>query len=165
MIKIFTFLTIMFFIFGCSFKEPFLEQDKVLQNSLAWTKKGEIYNSLEIKASIFATYLNPLEKAKNNHNEEFVVSVFVDNDFKDKKKAGLNNPDISLTLNSIKPILKKELDENSKYKKLAPFKNEWSHYYLVKFPKSSKKELKLVLKSEDYGIAVLNFMKKVKGSK
>jgi hypothetical protein len=157
--KIFTFLTIIFFTFGCSFKEPFLEQDKVLQNSLTWTRKGEIYNSLEIKASIFATYLNPLGKAKSNHDEEFVVSVFVDDDFKDKKKAGLNNPDISITLNGFKPISKKELDEDSKYKKLVPFKNEWSHYYLVSFPKSSKKELKLVLESRNYGDAVLKFVK------
>jgi hypothetical protein len=158
MIKIFTFITILFFGLGCSFKEPFVEQDKVLQKSLTWTRKGEIYNSLEIKASIFATYLNPLGKAKSS-NEEFVVSVFVDDDFKDRKKAGLNNPDISLTLNGIKPISKKELDEDSEYKKLVPFKNEWSHYYLVKFPKSSQKKLKLILESQNYGATVLEFEK------
>jgi len=156
--KIIVFLTILFFSFGCSFKTPFTKPDTVLQKTLAWTKKGEIYNSLEIKASIFATYLNPLGKAKSS-DEEFVVSVFVDDDFKEKEKAGLNNPDISLTLNKTQYISKKELDEDSEYKKLVPFKNEWSHYYLVKFPKSSSKTLKLTLTSKNYGVTTLTFQK------
>jgi len=155
--RIIAFLTILF-LAGCSFKTPFVEPDYVLQKTLAWTKKGEIYNSLEIKASIFATYLNPLGKAKSS-DEEFVVSVFVDDDFKEKEKAGLNNPDISLTLNSVKPIYKKELDDDSEYKKLAPFNNEWSHYYLVKFPKSNDKTLKLTLTSKNYGSTTLIFQK------
>ena len=154
-------MRVVFFIFlalifgtGCSFKTAFTEPDTVLQKSLTWTKKGEIYNSLEIKASVFATYLNPLGKAKSSH-DEFVVSIFVDDDFKEKKKAGLHNPDISLSLGGVKPLSVKELDEDSEYKKLVPFKNEWAHYYLVKFPKSTQKVL--ILKSQRYGKTQLKF--------
>ena len=156
--KTILFLTTLFLFSGCSFKSSFTKPDKILQRTLTWTKKGEIYNSLEIKASIFATYLNPLKKVKSS-DEEFVVSIFIDDDFKEKSKYGLNNSDISLTLNGIKYISKKELDEDSEYKKLVPFKNAWAHYYLVKFPKNDKKELKLILESRSYGATILTFQK------
>jgi len=158
MIKIITFLTILLFSFGCSFKTSFTKPDMVLQKSLSWTKKGEIYNSLEVKVAVFATYVNPLVKTKGD-DEEFVVSIFIDDDYKEKSKYGLNNPDISLTLDGVKPLSKKELDDDSRYKRLVPFDNAWAHYYLVKFPKSDKKKMKLIVESQNYGATVLTFQK------
>ena len=141
---------------ACSLKTPFLEPDTFLQKTLTYTKKGEIYNSLEIKDTIFATYLNPLGKNISN-DDEFVVSIFVDDDFDDDKKAGLHNSDISLTLNGYKPIMIKELKKDDTLRKLVPFKNEWSHYYLVKFPKTNSAKKELVLESKLYGATSLNF--------
>ena len=148
-----------FLFVGCSLKEPFLKEDTVLQETLVYSKKGEIYNSLEIKASIFATYLNRLD-SKYKDGEYFVVSIFIDDDFEDPKKYGLNNKAFHLTLNGKKYINKKELDEDSELRKLVPFKNQWSHYYLVKFPKQSGVK-ELVLSNYAYGSTTLRFREKI----
>ena len=157
-------MKVIFFIFslilitGCSIKTAFIEPDTVAQKALAWTKKGEIYNSLEIKASMIATYLNPLNK-KYKNGEYFFISIYIDNDFDEPKKYGLNNKNYLLILNGLKPIYKKELDRDSELAKMMPFNNEWGHLYLVKFPKQKGKELKLELINEDYGVATIKFQK------
>ena len=153
--KVLFFILSVFLFVGCSFKKPFLESDTVLQESLVYSRKGEIYNSLEIKASLFATYLNRLD-SKYKDGEYFVVSLFIDDDFEDSNRYGLNNRAYRLTLNGEEYISKKELKNDSELRKLVPFKNQWSHYYLVKFPKQSGvKELELSHFS--YGSTVLRF--------
>ena len=154
--KVFILLFISFLFVGCSFKEPFLKEDTLLQQKLVYTKKGEIYNSLEIKASLFATHLNPLDK-KYKDGEYFVVSIFIDDDFDDEKRYGLNNSAYKLTLNGSSFLSKKELKDDDPLKKMVPFKNEWAHYYLVKFPKQSGKKLELVLRHFEYGSVGLEF--------
>ena len=149
------FILSIFLFTGCSFKKPFLEPDSVLQESLVYSKKGEIYNSLEIKASLFATYINRLD-SKYKDGEYFVVSIFIDDDFEDPKKYGLNNKAYRLTLNGYDYVYKKELKEDSELRKLVPFKNQWSHYYLVKFPKQ-KGVKKLELSHFRYGSTTLRF--------
>jgi len=52
---------------GCASKSGFLSPDVLAQRALSYTKKAEIYNSLEIKASAVVTYLNPLLQAYNDH--------------------------------------------------------------------------------------------------
>ena len=153
--KVLFFILSIFLFVGCSFKKPFLESDTVLQESLVYSRKGEIYNSLEIKASLFATYLNRLD-SKYKDGEYFVVSLFIDDDFEDSNRYGLNNRAYRLTLNGEEYISKKELKNDSELRKLVPFKNQWSHYYLVKFPKQrGVKELELSHSS--YGSTVLRF--------
>ncbi len=154
--KAILFIIAVFLFVGCSLKEPFLRSDTLLQESMTNTQKGEIYNSLEIKASIFATYLNKIQP-KYKDGEYFVVSIFIDNDFEDAKKYGLNNRAYTLTLNGVPYVYKKELKDDSGLKKLVPFKNQWSHYYLVKFPKQSGKRLDLILSHFVYGKTILKF--------
>ena len=153
--KVLIFVFSIFLFVGCSLKEPFLKPDTLLQESLVYSKKGEIYNSLEIKASLFATYLNRLD-SKYKDGEYFVVSIFIDDDFEDPEKYGLNNKAYRLTLNGEDYISKKELKEDSELRKLVPFKNQWSHYYLVKFPKQNGVK-SLVLSHDIYGSTTLRF--------
>ncbi len=157
--KVLIFVVGVFLFVGCSLKEPFLKPDTVLQETLVYSRKGEIYNSLEIKASLFATYLNRLD-SKYRDGEYFVVSIFIDDDFEDPKKYGLNNKAYRLTLNGKDYIYKKELKEDDELRKLVPFKNEWSHYYLVKFPKVDGVK-KLVLSNASYGSTTLRFREKI----
>ena len=149
------FLFVIFVLAGCTLKKTFVEPDTVLQETLVYSRKGEIYNSLEIKASLFATYLNRLD-SKYKDGEYFVISLFIDDDFEEPEKYGLNNKAYRLTLNGKDYIYKKELKEDDELRKLVPFKNQWSHYYLVKFPKVDGVK-KLVLSNYAYGSTVLRF--------
>jgi hypothetical protein len=142
--------------FGCSEKSGFLNSDTQRESSLMHTKKGEIYNSMEIKATIVATHLNNVVKKYNNSkNEVFLIALFIDEDLQQKDKSGINNPDILLTLNGKKAsnvILLKHKDALVSY---APLLNSWSKYYLVEFDKSDS--MKMELRSKKYGKVVLEF--------
>ena len=157
--KVIFYLFSIFILTGCSFKTAFLKPDIVEQKTLAWTQKGEIYNSLEVKASMIATYLNPLDKNYKD-GEYFLINIYIDNDYEDPKKYGLNNKDYILILNGLNYVYKKELNKDSKLAKMMPFfDSNWGHLYLVKFPKQNSKVLKLVLVNENYGTAEVKFQK------
>ncbi len=155
--EIFILLSIIF-LTSCSLKTTFMKPDLLQQKILSWTKKGAIYNSMEMKSSIFATYLNPIDK-KYKDGEYFFVSIFIDNDFEDSKKYGLNNKNYTLILNNQKYTYKKELDKDSQIVKMMPFNNEWSHLYLLKFPKQKSNILKLELINPNYGVTTMKFQK------
>ena len=154
---------VLFFISGCSFKHAFFKEDILEQKAIVWSQKGEIYNSLEIKASIDSTYLNQVVSGFSD-GENFIVGIHIDDDFEDEYKAGLNNPAYTLTLNGKKAIKVQKLDNQSELFKVVPFKKEWARYYLVKFANSNKKVLKLKLRSRDYGEKVLVFLAHESGS-
>ena len=143
---------------GCASKSGLFSPDILSQRALTYTKKAEIYNSLEIKASAVITYLNPLlKKYEDKYHAYFLVSLFIDNDSSDIKKQGLHNHDIQLTLNSQSPLTIKDLKADDDLIKIAPVKNMWSHYYLVTFEKPLSKEMKMLLKSQRYGSSSLIF--------
>jgi len=141
---------------GCSTKNGLFAPDVMQEQALSVTRKAEIYNSLEIKASLVATYLNPLDKAyASDKRVHFLVSVFIDDDYSERNKQGLFNPDYSLTLNGQKPISIKPLKRDDDLLKIAPIKNVWAHYYLVTFPKPKADTMKMLFKSRRYGSSVL----------
>ncbi len=143
---------------GCSSKSGFLSPDVLSQRALLYTKKAEIYNSLEIKASAVITYLNPLLKKYNDHEHVYLlVSLFIDNDSSDIQKQGLHNPDISLSLDGTKALQIQALQQGDDLIKIAPIKNMWSHYYLVTYKKVSADNFQVTLKSQRYGSSVLTF--------
>ncbi|WP_201338667.1 MULTISPECIES: hypothetical protein [unclassified Nitratiruptor] len=142
---------------GCAVKEEIniFAKDKPYVEALRYTKKGDIVLSLENKAMIIATYLNPLQK--RNDKEYFFMRVYIDNDFEDPKKSGLFNPDYTLTLNGHKPLTIKEVESDSKLAKTMPFVQKWYRLYLVTFPKSKGKKLQLIFKNRNYPPAVVTF--------
>ena len=160
-------ITILFFAFflsvwqsGCAQKEGLFAPDTFENRALAKTRKGEIYNSLEIKASIVATWLNPLlSEFKNEKNACFLVTVFIDDDFEDPKKQGLNNPDYVLTLEGKEPVSVKPLSEDDPLVKMAPLKMMWGHNYLACFPDPGSKTMRMRFTSRRYGVSVLTFSK------
>ncbi len=153
-------LTIIFFALlslgGCASKSGFFAPDVLEEKALSFTQKAQIFNSLEMKASLVATYLNPLLKTyKSDKRVHFLMSVFIDNDFEDPDKQGLFNPDYSVTLNGQKPISIKPLEKDDELLKIAPVKNVWSHYYLVTFHKPATDKMELLFKSRRYGASSL----------
>ena len=151
-------LVALFLLGGCAKKElKIFSVDKPYAEALRWSKKGDIAISLENKALIIATYLNPLQKRWDK--EYFFVRVYIDNDFDDPKKAGLFHPGYHIRLNGHEPLSIEELDFESELAKSMPFVQKWYHIYLVTFPKVEDKELRLIFGHEDYGDVVLTFQK------
>jgi hypothetical protein len=145
---------------ACAPKSGFFSPDRLYQSALAHSQKGEIYNSLEMKASIVATYLNgTLEEYKKSPDEVFLIAIYIDEDLSDKSKQGIMNPSYRLTLNGEKPSAIRALAYDADLIKIAPFRNRWSDYYIIKFPKVSSEKLTLEYAHKNYGKATLSFLK------
>ncbi len=160
--KIIIALSILTILTACSSKSAFFNENAQEQSIVVNTKKGELYSSLEIKATIVSTYLNKaLLEFKDNEHEMFLVSIYIDGDSSDKNKQGFFNKSFPLTLNGKKAILNKLLDYKDDLIKLAPVRNNWSHYYLLGFEKQDGVELKMEFKNLSCGEAVLEFQKEL----
>ena len=72
-------LSFMLFLGGCSQKSKFFNEDVVGESALMNTKKGELYNSLELKASLSATYLNNFVGEYKNDKGELLREWFFRN--------------------------------------------------------------------------------------
>ncbi len=143
---------------GCTPKKGFFAKDVLYESAIVWTKKGDIFNSLELKSSIVATYLNPLKKEfREKGGEWFLISLFVDKS--SGIKESLNSKFITFQLNGKAPKFKKKLKYNDELIALAPFRNRWSSYYLVHFDSDEHPDLKLFYKFSNYGEVTLKFVR------
>ena len=149
-------LLVAILLIGCSSKELHIfAEDKPYVEAMRYTKKGDILLSLENRALIIATYLNPLQKKRDK--EYFFVRVYIDNDFEDENRSGLFNPNYSLTLNDQKPLKIIKVSRDSNLAKKMPFIEPWYHLYVVTFKKSTQKQLKLIFQNDVAGKALLVF--------
>ena len=145
---------------GCSQKSGFFSQDLRYQSALSHSQKGEIYNSLEMKASIVATYLNStLVKCDKEASEVFLVAIYISEDSSDESKQGLMNKSFQLTLDGKKPTSIRALDYHDDMIQVAPFRNRWSDYYIVKFAKQKSQKLEMLYTHKSYGKVTLSFLK------
>jgi len=160
MLKVVSLFLISFFIFGCSkgITIDKLDIDRIQELSIVNTKKGELTNQ-DSKIFILATYLNPIKTSEiDDSKENFLVSIYLSRQV-DKSKEN-NNPFYQVKLNdNIFIDDMKILDKKSKLLKLIPIKNEWSEYYLIKFPKQKTKTLKLTFENEQHNKVNLTFSK------
>ncbi len=156
-----------FILSGCQTYNAFdmFKKDDLYEKALMKTKNAQIINSLETKAKISATHLNPLYPSEYKDGEYFFVGVYIPDDYDNPKEAGLFNKEYKLAMKgekrmmeptSIEPIVKKE--QNELYKKM-PHTDAWSRYFIVSFPKQTDEAtIELTLKSS-YGEALLSFPK------
>jgi hypothetical protein len=153
---------------GCGTKEganlsKLLNRDEVYHISLLNTEKAQLIASLETKALLTATYLNPLFKNRDfkeisidiSNGEYFFVGVFI----KGNKIGSFNKNGYSLKLNGREPIEVKEVDKDDPLKNDMPMVNGWSSYYRVKYPKINADKLNLVFKNDRFGNDTLEFSK------
>ncbi len=147
---------------GCAAKKSVeapsvLKPDRRYLEALRHTQRGDISVSLENKAQIIATYLNPLDERRYKDAEAFFVRIYIDNDFEDENRSGLFNPYYRLTLNGDEPkkIQKIEYDEAAAMD--MPFVKKWYKLYIVEFNASQKRNLDLKLTHPEFGSAVLRF--------
>jgi len=156
------FLFVIIFTNACSSKmySELINEDRLYEKSLLYTKKGEIVSSLETKAVIVATYLNPLDKKYESDDKNyFIVALYAEKDF-GKDKVGLESKDCLVYLKrGIKPLDVKRLKKEDSLLKYIPVHNGWFKYYLLTFPSDKGKELHLVFESKRFGKTVLTFSK------
>ena len=172
-------LASVFFIFGCSQKqeacdvneksdfEQLFVKDEIYHKSLVNTQKAQLIASLETKALLTATYLNPVFeqrackkrfKNKMEDAEYFFVGIYIS----DSEKHEFNTKGYSLTLNGLEPIEVKKLDKNDPLRYEMPMVDNWSTYYKVKFKKTAKKNFSLIFESDRFGRDTLNYSKEEK---
>lgn len=57
------------------------------------------------------------------------------------------------------PIEATELDEDHKLRRTMPIRQEWNHFYIVRFNETNSSKLKLSFENDQYGTVQLNFQK------
>ncbi len=159
-ISILIIISLLIFSTGCSQKNTLFSEDAQELSAVMNTQKGQLYSSLEIKATIVATYLNASNpEYKNSKDEMFLISIFIDDDSSDPENHGIYNKAYTLTLNNLKAKSITKLKFEDDLIKIAPIRNRWSTYYLVGFESKSEDKLKLVFKNDAYGAEVLEYPK------
>jgi len=145
-----------------------LTKDDIYHTSLINTHKAQLIASLETKALLTATYLNPVVEQNpdwrsfqfNPHDGEyFFVGVYIS----DSKEHSFNTKGYKLTLNNQEPIEVKAIGKNDPLRYEMPMVDNWSNYYLVKFRANSEDEQKLIFESERFGEDVIVYSKAPKG--
>jgi hypothetical protein len=160
------------FILGCSAKKEAsytkdVSKDEMYHSSLVNTQKAQLMGSLETKALLTATYLNPIfteRKSKKEFNEPmhdgeyFFVGVYIT----DSEEQQFNTQGYSLTLNGLEPIEVVKLEKGDPLHDIMPMVDNWSTYYKVKFEKSSKDNFSLIFENDRFGKDLLNYSKEEK---
>lgn len=145
---------------GCSSKTSMEYFTKNPESALSvqYTKKRDILHNNEVKAMIFATYLNKIStKYKNEKLNSFIVGIHY---------ANVDNNDLIenrflLTLNEEAPLSLVKLKEDSDFLKNISLKNKWASYYLVHFKNidDQVKNLNLKLTHPVWGQTIIKFLK------
>ncbi len=155
-------LLVLVFLTGCSDKiyKEFINEDKLYEQSLLYTRKGEIISSLETKSVIVATYLNRLDKRFADKDKDyFIVALYNEKEFGDKKE-GLESENCAIYLkDGRKPIEIKKLKKDDEILKYIPVHSGWFKYYLVVFPAKEEKSITLVCENKLFGKDFLTFSK------
>ena len=153
---------------SCSIKEnsnlaQLFKKDDIYHISLLNTKKAQLIASLETKALLTATYLNPVfeyidSENINRREEYFFVGVYIT----DSEEHEFNTKGYSLKLNGKKPLGIQKLKKDDPLRYQMPMINNWSTYYKVKFPKVKGNDLNLTFENDRFGKDTLTYSKKEK---
>lgn len=156
-------LSIFMFI-GCSSKEQdhlskVFEKEKQYHETLLKTEKVQLYDGQVTKAVMTATYLfTPTEDLNDSRDEKFIVGIYIE----DEEESHLDAAGYSLTLDGVEPKSVVALKKDDPRLKDVSFKADWSEFYLITFPHTSKKSFYLIFESDLYGTGKLYFAKVAK---
>jgi len=144
------------------------KRDNIYYVALLNTKKAQIIASFETKALLIATYLNPVFKDRSrcsicfdtSNGEYFLIGLFINGE----RESKFDGSGYSITLNGLAPEDLKEVDRDDPLLKEMPMVNNWSSYYIAKFPKQKGALLRLLFKSDIFGKDILEFKKSLESS-
>jgi uncharacterized protein YcfL len=162
------FITI-FLVVGCSSKKEkvfmsVVKEQAIASKQLQKTEKIQLYNTQEGITNVLltSTYISKkqitVKKEKRKYDEIFIVGVYVDNN----ETENINIESFSLQINGKSPKSIKVLKENNRLLKEIPFVFPWTQFYLVHFPYSSSKRMRLSVDHAFYGEATVYFTKVAK---
>jgi len=164
MLKLLTLIAALLLLNACSTKEQedlfkVYEKEKNYHNTLLKTEKVQLYDGQVTKAVLTATYLfTHTEDLNDTRDEEFIVGVYIE----DEEQSRLNAAGYTLTLDGTEPKSVAALKKDDPLLKYVSFKADWSEFYLITFPHTSKKSFNLLFESELYGTGKLHFAKVAK---
>ncbi|WP_320034006.1 hypothetical protein [Halarcobacter sp.] len=145
---------------GCSEKTSLEYFTENPENALSvqYTKKRDILHKNEVKAMIFATYLNKISaKYKSEKLNSFIIGIH----YADVDNNDLIENRFLLTLNEKRPLSLVKLKKDSEFLEYISLKNRWASYYLVHFKNIEDKTKKLNLKLTHpvWGSTTIKFLK------
>ena len=157
-------MTLLLLLSACSSKTDDLHMDRLKKNKTAYkhlqkTQKAQLYDGNTTKAFVTATYLYPPSKRRSGeeNDEAFIVGVYSDEDPLNQIGKAYH-----LTLEGEKPKGILSLPKESPSLNEMPFVTEWSSYYLVTFPHTTRKSFSLVFEHINYGKKEMLFSKVAK---
>lgn len=116
--------------------------DEKASYAVQYTKKADLIQDNQVKAMIFATYINKVDK---KYDSEEINSFIIGFHKVNENEHNLLENNYNLTLNENKAVsIKKINKENNEFIKYISLKNPWANYYLVQY-KSVEKEDELIL--------------------
>ena len=150
---IFTFFT------GCqSALSVFDKTGTQYEKGLQHTKVKHVTFENQTKAIINVTYLNSMDSKKwDNKYQNFLVGIYISDDFKDEDKRALNNKSFKLSMNDKKSVKSTLFTNKYKLYKHIPLKNPWATYYIISFKKDDKKSSNIKYYHSKYGSVILPF--------
>jgi len=105
-------------------------------------QKKSIISELETKVVISTVYMNKVEDI-NASNDRFLISLYIQNDFYEKKRAGMFNKHLNITLKDQNGTHIEEVDDEHPFFPKLPLYTKWSRYYLVDFNATTPKILNI----------------------
>ena len=143
-------LTILALFSGCASKNAFeqfemSEKQELSENAL---QRSKIKFGEKVNGIVSTIYLNSVSPKEYSDGEYFYVYAYLKN----------KNYEFRFLLNDKEPISVKELPSTNEFTELTSIDNEWSKYYLVKFPKQDDK-LSFVFENGPYSSDILKFEK------
>ena len=134
------------------------QKDVFYEKSLLASRKGDIYQSLELKSQVGATDLHAVDAVGYPQKGTYCLGIYLPRDNDEQKQWGLDNPDIRLTtVEGAVPLSKTYMAREHELLKKLPYVNNWTKYYLVQFDEKADKILKITQK--DVGFVLLDFSK------
>jgi hypothetical protein len=137
---------------GCSTKTALdaFQVDSQTERGLNSLRSATAVEASGTKAVITSIYLNEVYPERYSGDEYFIIGLY-----REKETAGF-----TLLLNdSVAPASINELTPEDPLCRLIPVYNEWSRYYLVRFPQQSSEQLTLTLGNGLSATGALNYRK------
>ena len=138
---------------GCADKDAFSKFKLVKDEELAFDNVmfAKVLKDDQVYAVASAIHLNAVYP-KRYTLETFYIIIFA------KNKKLLEN--FTLTLNGKKVLALEKLPPQNEYAHLLRIENQWSNYYLAKFPTQKTGTLTLKITLSNQAQAILTFQKK-----
>lgn len=164
MLRYLIIILLCFLLSACTSKEEkalikIYQKNKIYHKKLQQTEKLQLKENGITKVLLTATYMfKPIKNKTDTRDELFIIGISIDGD----EEKNLTSNGFSLTLDGKTPKEMKMISAKDTRLKNLSFVSDWTQFYVVRFPHTSKKDLTLIFNSNTFGKGVLHFAKVAK---